>query len=83
MSSSILISTGKWFDILKPDPSLTDLQDIAGALSKLCHFGGHCRQFYSVAEHSTLTAELISQHRSSDLTLRRNNHCPTDLVPSH
>jgi hypothetical protein len=71
MSSSILTSTGKWFDILKPDPSLIDLQDIAGALSKLCRFGGHCRQFYSVAEHSTLTAELMSQHRLSDLTLLR------------
>lgn len=71
MSSSILTSTGKWFDVLKPDPSQIDLQDIASALSKLCRFGGHCREFYSVAEHSILTAELMRQHRSSDLTLIR------------
>lgn len=29
----------KWFDMLKPDPSLIDLQGIAGALSKLGRFG--------------------------------------------
>jgi hypothetical protein len=71
MSSSILTSTGKWFDILKPDPSLIDLQDIAGALSKLCRFGGHCNQFYSVAEHSILASEIMRQRNESDLALIR------------
>lgn len=69
--SSILTSTGKWFDILKPDPSLIDLQDIAGALSKLCRFGGHCNQFYSVAEHSMLAAELMSQRCGNNLIFMR------------
>jgi hypothetical protein len=54
VSSSILTSTGKWFDILKPDPSLIDLRDIASALSKLCRFGGHCKQFYRI---ETIMAE--------------------------
>lgn len=71
MSSSILTSTGKWFDVLKPDPTLIDLDDIAGALSKLCRFGGHCRQFYSVAEHSVLASELMRQDKRNDLMLIR------------
>jgi len=71
VSSSILTSTGKWFDILKPDPSLIDLQDIASALSKLCRFGGHCRQFYSVAEHSILASDLMRQRYGNNLTLIR------------
>lgn len=71
MPSSILTSTGKWFDVLNPDPLQIDLQDIAGALSKLCRFGGHCRQFYSVAEHSILVAELMRQSNVNDLTLVR------------
>lgn len=71
MSSSILTSTGKWFDILKPDPSLIDLRDIASALSKLCRFGGHCRQFYSVAEHSILAAEMMRQRNANNPALIR------------
>ncbi len=71
MTSSILTSTGKWFDILKPSPSIIELQDIASALSKLCRFGGHCSQFYSVAEHSILAAELMRQRHGSNQTLLR------------
>lgn len=70
-SSSILTSTGKWFDILKPDPALIDLRDIASALSKLCRFGGHCRQFYSVAEHSILMAKMMRQQNGNDSVLSR------------
>ncbi len=71
MSSSILTSSGKWFDVLKPDPALIDLRDIAGALSKLCRYGGHCNQFYSVAEHSTLAAEMMRQNMGNDTMLIR------------
>jgi len=71
MSSSILTSTGKWFDVLNPDPSLVDLKDIASALSKLCRFGGHCREFYSVAEHSVLASVMMRQCKSNDPLLIR------------
>ena len=71
MPSSILTSTGKWFDILRPDPSLIDLRDIASALSKLCRFGGHCQQFYSVAEHSILAAKMMRQRNGGNPALIR------------
>jgi len=61
MSSAILTSTGKWFDVLNPDPDLIDLQDIAGALSNLCRYGGHCNRFYSVAEHCILVSRLVRE----------------------
>jgi hypothetical protein len=64
MTSGILTASGKWFDVLKPNPALIDLADIAGALSKLCRFGGHCQQFYSVAEHSILVSRLVRQRSS-------------------
>lgn len=50
--------TGKKFDILAPRPEDVDIRDIAHALSLLCRFGGHCRRFYSVAEHSILVSNV-------------------------
>lgn len=52
--------TGRRFDPLHPDPELIDLEDIAHSLSLLCRFIGHCKQFYSVAEHCIRVAELCS-----------------------
>lgn len=71
MTSSILTYSGKLFDVLKPDPDLIDLVDIAAALSKLCRFGGHCRHFYSVAEHSVLASDLIQQSYPDDNALAK------------
>jgi len=50
--------TGKKIDIMNPKPEAVDIQDIAHALSMICRFGGHCRDFYSVAEHSLLVERL-------------------------
>ncbi|KLK91389.1 phosphohydrolase [Microvirga vignae] len=48
------------------DPRAGDirLQDIAHALSMLCRYTGHCKRFYSVAEHSVLLSEVVEpKHR--------------------
>lgn len=49
--------TGKRFWPLDPRPGDVDIIDIAAALGKLCRYNGHCRRFYSVAEHCVLMAE--------------------------
>jgi 5'-deoxynucleotidase YfbR-like HD superfamily hydrolase len=52
-------STGGVFDVLTSGPEHVRLDDIAHALSNLCRFGGHCRRFYSVAEHSVHVSHLV------------------------
>ena len=48
---------GKVFDIYNPTTEMIDIENIAHALSLLCRFGGHCNEFYSVADHSIRCSE--------------------------
>jgi hypothetical protein len=43
--------TGIAFWPLDPREDEIAIEDIAHALSMVCRYGGHCRKFYSVAEH--------------------------------
>lgn len=54
----IVTSSGTVINLLKPDPNLISIRDIASSLSKICRFGGNLNVFYSVAQHSCLVAWL-------------------------
>lgn len=49
------------FNPLSPDMSQVRIGDIAHGASMMCRYGGQCAQFYSVAEHSILVAEMLKQ----------------------
>ena len=51
--------TGTSFYPLDARPDEVHIEDIAHALSNLCRFGGHCREFYSVAEHSVRVMDAV------------------------
>lgn len=51
--------TGRQFWPLDPRPEDVDLTDIAHALSMKCRYSGHCKRFYSVAEHAVLVSRLV------------------------
>jgi 5'-nucleotidase len=53
-------ATGRQFWPLDPRPHEVFIEDIAHALSMICRFGGHCRRFYSVAEHSVLISRAAA-----------------------
>jgi hypothetical protein len=44
--------------ITDPKPEMIDIQDIAKSLACICRYTGHCNDFYSVAQHSILMANL-------------------------
>jgi 5'-deoxynucleotidase YfbR-like HD superfamily hydrolase len=58
INNTIKTFTGQYFDLARPNPDDIDIESIAHALSNICRFGGHCPQFYSVAEHCLHCAKL-------------------------
>lgn len=61
--------TGVKFHFLEPVPEEINLLDIAHALANTGRYGGHTRQFYSVAEHSMLMAEWLRKQGGTPLTV--------------
>ncbi len=59
-STWIATYTGRQFWPLDPRPEDVCIEDIAHALALKCRFGGHCKCYYSVAQHSVLGSLIIS-----------------------
>lgn len=51
--------SGRKFWPIDPMSSEVYIEDIAHALSMMCRYNGHCKFFYSVAEHSILVSERV------------------------
>lgn len=66
VSNTIRLRSGVYLDLANPDADDISLEDIAGALSKICRFGSQVDKFYSVAEHCYLcVTEGMSQRLSN------------------
>jgi uncharacterized protein len=53
------------FDPFHPSVKDINIIDIAHAISQTCRFGGHCKHFYSVAQHSILVSKLLKDSGAS------------------
>lgn len=60
--------TGKHIDIWAMKEEDIDLVDIAHHLSLICRFGGACKEFYSVGQHSLLVRELVVNASADKMT---------------
>jgi hypothetical protein len=73
--TAIETSTGRYVDLLAPDPETIVLADIAAHLSRIGRFNGACSRYYSVAEHVLLAADrLRSQGHGAAMILLGLHH---------
>lgn len=62
LENTIKVASGHYVDLWKPDPASIEIGSIAAALGKICRFGGHCPNFYSVAEHCVHATALAERY---------------------
>jgi hypothetical protein len=69
--SWIVTASGVRFPVSDNTPAHVRLEDIAHGLAHLCRFGGHVREFYSVAQHSVQCVEIVRRMAPGDVVAAR------------
>jgi 5'-deoxynucleotidase YfbR-like HD superfamily hydrolase len=62
--------TGVQFFPFDPVPGEIKIEDIAHALSLICRYNGHCKHFYSVAQHSLNVYQVLKDAYPTDYQLQ-------------
>jgi uncharacterized protein len=60
LMSSIMLHSGRLFDLVNPEANEITIEDIAHGLAHTCRYTGQCNWFYSVAQHSVLVSQVVA-----------------------
>jgi hypothetical protein len=82
MGDGIRLLSGAMFDYDNPAASDVRIEDIAGALSKVCRFAGHIPQFYSVAQHAVNTSRIVPPEYAFTALLHDTAEAFTNDLPT-
>jgi hypothetical protein len=70
-----LTRNGTEIDILDFTTADIDVEEIAHALAMTCRYGGHCREFYSVAQHAVMVSNYLEgQGHTLDVVMAGLHH---------
>ncbi len=61
--------SGAKFNPFEPEPEDIRIADIAHNLSNVCRYGGACKKFYAVAQHSFICSLVAPPHLKARLLL--------------
>lgn len=61
MPDCIRTFSGLYMNVMEPTEEMICIEDIAHALSHQCRFAGHLSEFYSVAQHSWMCAQVAEE----------------------
>lgn len=59
LGATIITRSGTYFDFIDPRPEQITAKDLAWGQANTCRFNGQCLEFYSVAQHARLVAEIV------------------------
>lgn len=82
LSQGIRLHSGALFNYNEPDACDVAIQDIAHALSNICRFAGHCRHFYSVAQHAVNCSYLVEPEHAFDALMHDTAEAFTNDIPT-
>ncbi len=68
--NSIITHRGDFVNPFQPEENVYHIQDIAHALARICRWNGHCRDFYSVAQHSVRLYDALPENSTEELRRR-------------
>jgi hypothetical protein len=74
--------SGRPFWPIDPRPEEIYIEDIAHALSLLSRYVGHCREFYSVAQHCVLVAHTVPRPLAMEGLLHDGSEAYISDIPS-